>query len=457
MKYAITQNGSRAISYWICAAGELFDNVIIHNRIPISDMPPVLQSQINERIEDNIKNDWLDRKNMLVKVCEMELGSRRVECSIPSPDDILSATKENPLNWDPSTALVRGQMQSEESCKDQMRGIKMCVNGIKSYLDIIRPYFPRSIVFEGAPGTGKSFCIMVLCAYCLSIGLKVMTTAVQATRALCIGGMHMHKLFAYPAKKSGNFFRLAEEAIQSLLKYPITMNMLETVNVLFFDEIGQVSAEMISVLDMILREVRNCNIFLRGILGTCAMDHRQLDPMDGKPFLTSLHVITCFSTHMLKHSVRASADPQFQRLQILARMSPDDYADELISEFKSLLSSVCTFVDDWSSPEITPNTVRFYAKRCPVNEASRMHIDGVKSNFTMHQCRERKAIDLQKQAHSHQEWIHAEEAVSILIDNKVKEPATLIFFIGGVYEFACNENGQFNQSFLMLSSILSLI
>ena len=79
----------------------------------------------------------------------------------------------------------------------------MCVKGTKSHLDITRPYFLRSIVFERAPEAEKSFCLMVLCAYILSRGLKVMTTAVQATRVLYIGDIHIHKLFAYPVKKGG--------------------------------------------------------------------------------------------------------------------------------------------------------------------------------------------------------------------------------------------------------------
>ena len=63
--------------------------------------------------------------------------------------------------------------------------------------------------------------------------------------------------------------------------------------------------------------------------------------------------------------MRASGDPNFQRLQTIARLHPRKYEANfsLIDEFWILLVSLCTFVDDWSSPEITSNTYRLYGKK----------------------------------------------------------------------------------------------
>ena len=76
-------------------------------------------------------------------------------------------------------------------------------------------------------------------------------------------------------------------------------------------------------------------------------------------------------------------------------MNPDDYTDLLNDEFKSLLSLICAFLDNWPSPE-TFNTFRFYAKRRSVNDALRIFINRLKNNSSIDQFRKHKAIDLQK-------------------------------------------------------------
>ena len=56
-------NAQRVIDYWIIMAYELFNRVIVDNDLPITDMPPVLVSQLiasqeNKMIENrrNIKS-----------------------------------------------------------------------------------------------------------------------------------------------------------------------------------------------------------------------------------------------------------------------------------------------------------------------------------------------------------------------------------------------------------------
>ncbi len=81
-----------------------------------------------------------------------------------------------------------------------------------------------------------------------------------------------------------NVHRTAETSLQYLLRNPVNLNILKMVDILFLDEIGQISCEMISSLDIVLRRIRNNNIFLGGLLFICTMDHKQLPPDYGKPF-----------------------------------------------------------------------------------------------------------------------------------------------------------------------------
>ena len=62
---------------------------------------------------------------------------------------------------------------------------------------------------------------------------------------------------------------MAEIAIVKLLRMPKKLNVLRSLNILFIDEIGQVSAELLSVLDIILRRIRDSNIFMGGVIDYC--------------------------------------------------------------------------------------------------------------------------------------------------------------------------------------------
>ena len=97
------------------------------------------------------------------------------------------------------------------------------------------------------------------------------------------------------------------------------------IDILFIDEIGQLPAELLAVLDIILRRLRDTNIFMGGVIIICTIDHTQLQPVEGRPFLTSSHVITCFKMMKLTTSVRAAGDENLQRIQEIARMHYSEY------------------------------------------------------------------------------------------------------------------------------------
>ena len=116
---------------------------------------------------------------------------------------------------------------------------------------------------------------------------------------------------------------------------------------------------------MIFRRIRGNDLPFGGILIICTLDHQQLAPIKGLPFLVSSHVITCFKFAKLEHSVRASSDPEFQRLQHIARMNPGylNKNPNILQEFRDLAERVFTFAPDWTSDLIDPNTHRLYGKK----------------------------------------------------------------------------------------------
>ena len=90
-----------------------------------------------------------------------------------------------------------------------------------------------------------------------------------------------------------------EMFILKLLGSPSKIHVLRTLNILFVDRIGQLSAEILSVLDIKLRKIFDNNIVFGGILLIATIDHTQLHPVKGLPFILSSHTLACFKMIML--------------------------------------------------------------------------------------------------------------------------------------------------------------
>ena len=247
-------------------------------------------------------------------------------------------------------------------------------------------------------------------------------------------------------------YQIAELAILRLSRYPEKLNVLMVLDVIFFDEIGQLPAETFSAIEIILRRVRKNDIFLGGVLLISTMDHTQLQPVTGRPFLLSTHVITCFKMIKLQKSVRASGDLRFQRLQEIIRMHYSKYIEkpELLDELRLLLKEVPTYVTNWSSPEISSDTYRLYGRRTPANEATQNLINAIRSNISSENLREKQASDKQRLRLSLSDWGPASEETSKKLNKKVKEPSTLLFFKGAIYEFTHNLDEKYSQGQMAL-------
>ena len=112
--------------------------------------------------------------------------------------------------------------------------------------------------------------------YAISSGFFALTTSMMARRSVHLGGKHIHYLFCLRIEIFLSPPRMAEIAIVKLLRMSHKLNVLRLLNILFVDEIGQVSAELLSVLDIILGRIRDSNIFMGGLLIITMMDHTQL-------------------------------------------------------------------------------------------------------------------------------------------------------------------------------------
>lgn len=181
-------------------------------------------------------------------------------------------------------------------------------------------------IVYGAPGTGKLFVGKILVLYAISQGLNVISTALMGVGANALGGKHLHEIFKLSSSDAGNVspFCGAQMAIDKIKRNTVLLHAMRTLDVIFVDEAGQVSSEILCMIDIILRKCRSNSKTPFGgvhIMGT--MDPSQLQPINALPFLRSTFMTSCFAAVELTHSVRAHGDVEFQRLRSKLGQPPD--------------------------------------------------------------------------------------------------------------------------------------
>ena len=188
----------------------------------------------------------------------------------------------------------------------------MCCQQINKYLDLSdQNTFTKNVGIRGFPGSGKTWCSLYVALCALSKGLVVLPTALLAKRAIQLGGKHWHKIFHIPTDNNLSVHRRAKLALISIIRDAKSYHLLMVLDVFVCDEIGQLAADFIATVDIIMRRLQNNCIYLGGLLLVCTLDHNQIQSINGRPFLTSSNLIPMFCMIALKHSVCASDNPAF--------------------------------------------------------------------------------------------------------------------------------------------------
>lgn len=439
-------NSRRVIADWMVLAGEVFDSVILRNEMMITDMPSVQLSQIWGKRTEEQRNFIQEERMRVLDAALQEIGVD-LSSRLPSKSDILNATKSNPCLYDPCECFERFPNQSDESYLEQSLAVKTCCDAINQYCNVSNLTVPKNVGVRGFPGGGKTFCSMYSMIYAISCGLYVLPTARMAARANQLGGTHFHLFFHLPHESNLTPQRIAECAIQKIENNDVAFHAVSSLDVILADELGQLSAEFVQAIDIILRNIRKSNTMFGGVLLIGTLDHTQIQPWEGRPFLTSPQILPCFKMVKLSNSVRTN-NAANQRMQQIARMNYKELQDhpEYIDEFITLASENFTFVDSWDSEEIGPSTFRVYSKRTPVAAALEAFANRVMSTFSEDEYILCKSVDTYKIRNSLADFRDANEDITKNLDKKVKSPSSLMFFKGAVYECTYNKKGSFNQS-----------
>ncbi len=93
----------------------------------------------------------------------------------------------------------------------------------------------------------------------------------------------MHKFSCLETKKKGNVYCIAELAIEKLHHKCNLSNLhaILTMDILLYDEFGQLSAELLKILDIMFHKMRDTSTSFGGVLIIANMDASQFEAIDG--------------------------------------------------------------------------------------------------------------------------------------------------------------------------------
>jgi predicted GIY-YIG superfamily endonuclease len=440
---------TRPYDKYLIDAENAIKMVLVHDSLPMSEMPPVLYTSLIKDTTRMVENFLLTSRRKLVEAAMSEIKIEQGDNSpnhdnIPSAEDFVTATKDKPLSWDGNLRKI--ECQSMASYLEQLDARAVTMQAINSYLSATK-VCTKSVAIAGTPGCGKTHTLCHSILYAVGKGLNCMSAAALCQRAFLLGGIHFHRLFCIPVNDRATVHRLAELAVIQLNKKPKELQMLLRLDVLFADELGQLSAEMLSVLDIILRRVRGSSLFMGGVLVIGTIDHLQLKPVRGKPFLVSPHVLTSFTMRKLIHPVRAAKCKDLRRVIEITRVRREEFCD-FEQEFRQLLSEGCTWVDSWDDPRITDAVVRIVPRKGARDEIVIDFIEKKRQEHMRNGDRflERPAEDTMVALESHSDWVPCSQALVKVLNKDVREPQELHFYKNAVFEFTYNSPGKFSNT-----------
>ena len=86
-----------------------------------------------------------------------ELEFAVVDCNIPSKEELMAATINEPLEWDAIESYSKFANQSEESFKEQKLAITTCIDAMDDYRDsLCQGTCTKNVGIRGLPGGEKT-------------------------------------------------------------------------------------------------------------------------------------------------------------------------------------------------------------------------------------------------------------------------------------------------------------
>jgi hypothetical protein len=206
--------GIRTLDDYIPDIETLFQSVLTSGTIPVRELPSCLATTLVEVKGEEIRSVWTDYKSSQLKSMTAAMVGNE---DFPGIEVFRAATKSNPVSWTPLN-LDKLPRQSTESYQEQKFAIRLGVESVNDFLDALGSNrLAKGVLYNGAPGAGKTFVLQCVGMYAIGLGLNVMSSSLMGIRAVELGGLNLHQLVKFPRKKGANLFRMAQVSVMLCL------------------------------------------------------------------------------------------------------------------------------------------------------------------------------------------------------------------------------------------------
>ena len=380
---------------------------------------------------DNVK---LMEQTKLEALVDVLVSSNLPQCL--TKDEFLQQGG-NLCNYKP--VLELNENQSDASFREQTKALKILIETIDKLKDA-RLTFVDSVWTIEAPGAGKTFLLKIACTYAIAQRHKVLMKSLTAQRARSCGGKHIHLLLNIPvvSNRLVSSAELCELALQKLLRHPDILNVIRRTRVLFFEEIGLLSRELLFVIDSLLRTIKGSRKPFGGALFLASGDHRQLSPISGNYVLLTTHFLTSVSVAYIRNLVRSHGDRDLQKVITLMRKSKltQNEVRRIMRIFDRRCAPNC--LQDWS--ELEEGVLRIVGKKSALKETTNHWITEKKSN-PQSQHQDHLSNDEVSQGGT-ANWVAAPPEVVRMLDYKTHEQHELTLFRFTVMQLTFNNNRE---------------
>lgn len=437
---------TRKSSTLLTLAKQVLETFITTDEVIYDELPLMLMRQIQTQYKEETEK--------LIRDSHVTLVDTLVRSGIANCPGVDLLHNRVYVDWSPR--LQHSSGQSKASWREQNAILDQ---GMLKILSLRRSDVNRvdGLILMGPPGCGKTFVMHRLEVFALTQQLHVMVSALTAQRAKELGGIHLHTLFKLPVgiacSNTPGFD--AEKALLRLVHDTIATAFLRSLDVIFIDEVGMISMEMLATINIILRSIRKTSIPFGGILLIATGDFRQLAPVTGELVWVGTEMFTIFDIAAMQHLVRAMDDIGLQRLIQIDQIT--ELNEDLIDEYIHIISHPdhgARFVNSWE--DVPVEYVRIVSKKTAVREAVDDAMKIIQDQLTATNARNNRegipevevirfiATDEVETALGR--WIPAEASATRSLNHHLREPQELLLFKGAKVRFTCNDfRGRYTQ------------
>ncbi|KAF4689592.1 hypothetical protein FOZ60_001490 [Perkinsus olseni] len=426
--------GVRSFDRNIIKATSILSSLLLRGELAHEGTPLVLTRSLQALHTESSEHLLQDiRRNLATVLHDSVPGA-------PSVEAIVNSTLSQPLQWRPM--LSQAPYQSPASLYEQQEALDQLCTTIDCFASGLYS-FTRGHVCAGSAGSGKTHLLLTGTMYCRARGLETVMTALSSERASELGGFHLHRLVPLPIfsrNRQCDVRVSAERCIVNLSYKPDLLLTLRRIDVWCIDEIGLISAETFSILDLVLQHVKDNTLPFGGCLVLGTGDMLQLNPSTGRPLWVSPHVLTTFTVIPLKHMVRAAGDGNLMRCLDILRQP--FITDENLLQITDLIEENCRFVPTFADVPFNTGTIRLFSRKIAEREEAARLARMIELDESITSVHHIAVDEVTTNLGGAAIWRIATESESTAITAHVQEPYDLRLYDGCIIRFTRNHKSR---------------